>query len=83
MYFRVNSEMKKPTLSCCFTWIAFIEPNIRVALLLIKKTWLVTWYALPNPPFLPWGHGGEGVEAPTRILVFRGGVTGNKQGDFF
>ena len=39
MHFRVNSEMKKPTLCFCFTWIVFIELNFTVALLLIRKTW--------------------------------------------
>ena len=39
MYFRVNLKMKKPTLSCCFTWIVFIELNFTVAFLLIRKTW--------------------------------------------
>ena len=38
MYFRVNLKMKKPTL-CCFTWIVFIELNLTVAFLLIRKTW--------------------------------------------
>ena len=39
MHFRVNLEMKKPTLCFCFTWIVFIELNFTVALLLIRKTW--------------------------------------------
>ena len=39
MYFRVNLKMKKPMLSCCFTWILFIELNFRVTFLLIRKTW--------------------------------------------
>ena len=34
MCFRVNLEMKKPTLCCCFTWIVFIELNFIVAFLL-------------------------------------------------
>ena len=38
MYFRVNLEMKKPTL-CSFAWIVFIELNFTVAFLLIRKTW--------------------------------------------
>ena len=39
MYLRVNLKMK-PTLCCCFTWIAFIEHNnFTVAFLLIRKTW--------------------------------------------
>ena len=37
MYFRVNLKMKKPTLFCCFTWIAFTELNCTVAFMLIKK----------------------------------------------
>ena len=39
MYFRVNLKMKKPMLSCCFTWILFIELNFRVTFPLIRKTW--------------------------------------------
>ena len=39
MYFRVNLKMKKPTLCCCFSWIIFIELNLTVAFLLIRKTW--------------------------------------------
>ena len=39
MYFRVNLKVKKPTLSCCFTWIVFIERNFTVAFLLIRKRW--------------------------------------------
>ena len=40
MYFKVNLKMKKPTLCCCFTWIAVIEFNkFTVAFLLIRKTW--------------------------------------------
>ena len=39
MYFRVNLKMKKPRLFCYFTWIIFIELNVTVAFLLIKKTW--------------------------------------------
>ena len=31
--------MKKPRLFCYFTWIIFIELNVTVAFLLIKKTW--------------------------------------------
>ena len=31
--------MKTPTLSCCFTWIVFIELNFTLAFLLIRKTW--------------------------------------------
>ena len=38
MYFRVNLNMKKPTL-CCFTWKVFIELNFTVAFLLVRKTW--------------------------------------------
>ena len=37
--FRVNLEMKNLTLSCCFTWIVFIELYSTVAFLLIRKTW--------------------------------------------
>ena len=39
MYFRVNLEMKKPMLSCCFTRIVFTELNFTVTFLLIRKTW--------------------------------------------
>ena len=39
MCFRVNLKMKKPTLCCCFSWIIFIELNLTVAFLLIRKTW--------------------------------------------
>ena len=39
MYFRVNLKIKKPTVCCCFTWIAYIELNFRVGFLLIRKTW--------------------------------------------
>ena len=39
MYLRVNLKMKKPTLCCCFIWIAFIELNFTVAFLLISQTW--------------------------------------------
>ena len=38
MYFRVNLKIKKPTLCCRFIWIVFIELNLTVALLLIRKT---------------------------------------------
>ena len=31
--------MKKATLCCCFTWIVFIELNLTVVFLLIRKTW--------------------------------------------
>ena len=37
MYFRMNLKMKKPTLFCCFTWMAFIELNCTVPFMLIKK----------------------------------------------
>ena len=39
MYFRVNLKMKKPTLCCYFTWIVFIELNLTIAFLLIRKSW--------------------------------------------
>ena len=39
MYFRVNLNMKKPTLCCCFTWKVFIELNFTVTFLLVRKTW--------------------------------------------
>ena len=39
MYFRVNLIIEKPTLCCCFTWIAFIELDFRAAFMLIRKTW--------------------------------------------
>ena len=38
MYFRVTLKMKKATLCCRFSWIAFIERNFTVAFLLIRKT---------------------------------------------
>ena len=38
MYFQVNLKIKKPKLCCCFIWIVFIELNLTVALLLIRKT---------------------------------------------
>ena len=38
MYFRANLKMKKATLWCCFTWIAFIELSLTVAFLVVKKT---------------------------------------------
>ena len=31
--------MKKPTLCCYFTWIVFIELNLTIAFLLIRKSW--------------------------------------------
>ena len=31
--------MKKPILCCCFTPIKFLELNVTVAFLLIRKTW--------------------------------------------
>ena len=37
MYFRVNLKMKKKTLCCCFTWIAFNELHFAVAFLLIRE----------------------------------------------
>ena len=65
MYLRVNLKMK-PTLCCCFTWIAFIEHNnFTVAFLLIRKTWdgrFVCNIVCTPPPPLPlsaWG----GVES--------------------
>ena len=36
MYFRVNLNMAKPTLCCCFTCIVFIELNLTVAFLSTK-----------------------------------------------
>ena len=39
MYFRVNLNIKKPILCCCFTWTVLIEFNFTVAFLLIRKTW--------------------------------------------
>ena len=39
MYFRANIKMKKPTMCCSFTRIAFIEINFTVTFLLISKTW--------------------------------------------
>ena len=44
MYFRVNLKMKKPRSRGCFTWIVFIELNLTVAFLLIRKTW-DDWFA--------------------------------------
>ena len=38
MYFRVNLKMKKVTFCCYLTWIVFIELNLTVAFLLIRKT---------------------------------------------
>ena len=54
MYFRVNLKMKKPTLCCCFTWIAFIELNFTVPFLLKRKTW--DGHSLASIPFC-WGGG--------------------------
>ena len=39
MHFGVNLKMKKPALSCCFTWIAFVELNFTVVILFIRKMW--------------------------------------------
>ena len=39
MEFRVKLKMKKAMLCCCFTWIVFIELNLTVVFLLIRKTW--------------------------------------------
>ena len=42
MYFRANLKMKKPTLSCWFTWMVFGvfgKVNFTVTFLLLKKTW--------------------------------------------
>ena len=47
MYFIVNLKMKKPTLCCCFTWIAFIELNFMVAFL-VAKLGIVVY---PHPVF--------------------------------
>ena len=44
MYFRVNLNMKKPTLCCYFTKILFIELNFKVAFLLIRIAW-DDWFA--------------------------------------
>ena len=51
MYFRVNLKMKKPTICCCFTRIVFLKLNLIVALLSIRKTWMID---LP----VRWGDGG-------------------------
>ena len=77
MYFRVNMNIKKPMLCCCFTWIVFIELNITVAFLLIRKTWeygfsgnVGVWGTLRNGRrmILKWG-GGE-VDTPLRTMQF-------------
>ena len=34
-----NLKIKKPALYCCFTWIVFIELNVTVVLLSVRKTW--------------------------------------------
>ena len=39
MHFKVNLKMKKPTLRCWFTWVAFIELNFTLAFLLTRKAW--------------------------------------------
>ena len=44
--------MKKPTICCCFTRIVFLKLNLIVALLSIRKTWMID---------LPVRWGGWGV----------------------
>ena len=43
MYFTVNLKLKKPTLCCSFTWIIFIELNLTIVFLSIRKAW-VSWF---------------------------------------
>ena len=45
--------MKKPTLSCCFTWIVFIELNLAVAFLSLLVDLLVRW---GTGDFKKWGE---------------------------
>ena len=49
MYFRVNMKMKKLRSCCCFTWIVFIKLNFAVALLLIRKTWMILKWGVDTP----------------------------------
>ena len=63
MEFRVKLKMKKAMLCCCFTWIVFIELNLTVVFLLIRKTWdyrfagkVEGWEVLRNGGMiLKWG----------------------------
>ena len=73
MYFRVNLQMNKPTLCCCFTWIVFLKLNFIVALLLIRKTWMID---LPirwgMGDFKKWGDpSNEEVDTPLRTMISR------------
>ena len=77
MYFRVNLKMRKPTLCCCFIWVAFIELNFIVACLLIRKTWDGRFvgnsvHLHPTPHHLTPFCQGEGGWAPYQILKKRG-----------
>ena len=88
MYFIVNLKMKKPTLCCYFSWIAFIELNLTVAFLLIRKT--CDGRFVGNIVCTPFFPGGWGLSLLTnfskrgldRIPIFRGGLLG-KRGDLF
>ena len=86
MCFEVNLKMKKPTLSCCFKWILFIELDFKVAFLLINNTW-DDWFAgkivcTPPPHLLGGGRVSHlpnfKKERLDRILVFRGGILGKR-----
>ena len=60
MCFEVNFKMKKPTLSCCFKWILFIELDFTVAFLLINNTcddWFAGNIVCTPPPHLLGGGG--------------------------
>ena len=54
MYFRVSLIIEKPTLCCCFTWIAFIELDFRAAFMLISKTWMVNLVVKGMEYFKKW-----------------------------
>ena len=64
MYFRVNLKMKKPILCCCFTPIKFLELNVTVAFLLIRKTWDDRFAGKVG------GGRGGGVGSPFRVVGF-------------
>ena len=74
--------MKKPTLCCCKkTWIVYIELNLTVAFLLIRKTWddefagkVGGWGIFRNGGILVMGEmilkwGGE-VDTPLRTMHY-------------
>ena len=71
MYFRVNLNMKKPTLCCYFTKILFIELNFKVAFLLIRIAW-DDWFA-GKVGEMGLGGGGGGEEMGGEFLVMREG----------